>query len=98
MVFGTPPHLSKIKTWGATCYAFEEDNPALHDRAIKCKLLGFVGKDVHAYRLLNCSTGRIIVRYNIILMNHLFLNPQQPVDLWLLTSVTPLLLCLMMTL
>eukprot|EP00638_Chattonella_subsalsa_P014438 CAMPEP_0117850254 /NCGR_PEP_ID=MMETSP0949-20121206/21578_1 /TAXON_ID=44440 /ORGANISM="Chattonella subsalsa, Strain CCMP2191" /LENGTH=1052 /DNA_ID=CAMNT_0005697613 /DNA_START=193 /DNA_END=3352 /DNA_ORIENTATION=- len=66
MIFSRPPELSKIRTWGSDCYAFVADSPALHDRAIKCKLLGFVGEEVHAYRLLNCSTNRVVVRYNVI--------------------------------
>ena len=38
---------------------------AVQNRAITYKLLGFVGEDVHAYRLLKCTTGRVITRYSV---------------------------------
>jgi hypothetical protein len=66
MMYGSPPDISKIRVWGSVCYAFESDNPALADRAVKCRLVGFVGEDIHAYRLLNCSTGKLLTRYNVI--------------------------------
>ena len=66
MAYGYPPDLSGIRVWGSKCYAFEDDNPALANRAIECRLIGFVGEDIHAYRLLNSSTGRALTRYNVI--------------------------------
>jgi len=65
MFYGDKPDLSKIRAWGSECYAHSE-SPALGDRATKCKLIGFEGDQPHAYRLLNLSTNRVLLRRNVI--------------------------------
>ena len=78
MLFGTPPDLSRVRVWGSTCYAFESDTAALQDRALTCKLLGFMGENIHAYRLLNCATGRVITRFNVIFDESSVIKPFSP--------------------